>query len=244
MGRLEISLLVGGTAHLVLQLIEFGPTSCRCASASSNFWILTSTWRTLSSPPLAFLGTTYVTMKIHPSRFRATPRPVRYEADADTLRAFLQDAGAGYDDVGQPAIFEGEAVRHHGGLKIDGTLDFGYALTCGRCTAQRTREAHIPIHWTLMPVEELNKEQLRPHELVELSTDDLDVSFFRDDEVDIAELVREAVLLYLDPNSECGEEDCDARLTELLKTQRDAPSEDPIDPRWAGLADLKSKLKN
>lgn len=183
-------------------------------------------------------------MKIHPSRFHATPRPVRYEAGTDTLRALLHDAGAGYDDVGQPAIFEGEAVRHNGGLKVDGTLDVAYALTCGRCTVQRTRDAHIPIHWKLKPLEELNQEQLRPHELVELSTDDLDISFYSGDEVDIAELVREAVLLFLDPNSECGEEDCDARLTELLKTQREAPSEDPIDPRWAALADLKSKLKN
>lgn len=186
-------------------------------------------------------------MKIHPSRFHATPRPVRYEATDETLRAVLNDAGPGYDDVGQPAIFEGEAVRSGKNLIIDGTLPIAYKLTCGRCTVERTREAIIPIHWNLMPLEALNQEQLRPHELVELSTDDLDVSFYSDDEVDVSELAREAILLFLDPNSECGEEDCDARLTELLKTQRDAPSddaEDSIDPRWAGLAELKSKLKN
>lgn len=186
-------------------------------------------------------------MKIHPSRFHATPRPVRYEASDETLRAILKDAGPGYDVVSKPAIFEGEALRTGRNLIIDGTLSIAYQLTCGRCTVERTRDATIPIHWNLMPLDDLNKEQLRPHELVELSTDDLDISFYSDDEVDVSELVREAVLLFLDPNSECGEEDCDARLTELLKTQRDAASEDPkdsIDPRWAGLAELKSKLKN
>ena len=183
-------------------------------------------------------------MKIHPSRFHDTPRPIQFETAPEVLRGYLRDAGGGYADNGQPAVFEGEGVAMDQGIRIQGTLSLSYVLTCGRCTVERTREAEVPIHWILMPQEELTKDQLRPHELIELSTDDLDVSFFSEDEVDLSELVREAVLLFLDPNSACGEEECDARLTELLKTQREADSKDPIDPRWADLAKLKSKLKN
>lgn len=183
-------------------------------------------------------------MIIHPSKFHATPRPVRFEAPPSVLRGYLKDTGANYDDVGDSAVFEGEASRIERELLIEGTLTVDYLLTCVRCTVERTRHAEIPIRWILLPKEELDKDQLRPHELIELSTDDLDVSFYTDDEVDINELVREAVLLFLDQHSECGEEDCDARLTELLKTQREAENESPVDPRWAKLAKLKSKLKN
>lgn len=183
-------------------------------------------------------------MKIQPSKFHATPRPLRFEAPAKVLRGYLKDTGANYDDVGKSAIFEGEASRIERELLIEGRLTMSYKLTCVRCTVERTREADIPIRWILLPKEELDKDQLRPHELIELTTDDLDVSFYTDDEVDINELVREAVLLFLDQHSRCGEEDCDARLTELLKTQREAEDEAPVDPRWAGLAKLKSKMKN
>lgn len=183
-------------------------------------------------------------MKIHPSRFHDTPRPIQFETDAAQLCSYLRDAGEGYADAAKPAVFEGEGVAADPGIQVEGTLSLAYTLTCGRCTVQRTREAEVAVNWVLMPQEELTKDQLRPHELIELSTDDLDVSFYSDDEVDLNELVREAILLFLDPNSACGEEECDARLTELLKTQREADGDAPVDPRWADLAKLKSKLKN
>lgn len=184
-------------------------------------------------------------MIIHPSKLRNRPTELRVEVSGELLRSYLHDAGEGYEATDVPAVLEATVVVADRDVTLRGTLTVHYVLTCVRCTVERERTSSWPIYWNLLPQASLNESDYRAHELIELNTDDLDVSFYEDDQVDLNELIREAMILSLDHDAECGEKACDERLTELLKTQREAETEDsPIDPRWARLATLKSNLKN
>ena len=74
----------------------------------------------------------------------------------------------------------------------------------------------------------------------ELSDDDMDVSYYDGNEFDMAEVVREHLLLALPMNPLCAEacaglcDQCGADLNEAA-----CGCEEPVDPRLAALADIK-----
>lgn len=181
-------------------------------------------------------------MKIRIQQFRQGRSDLTFEITKDELRDYLSELSGTYEALGNSASFEGEVDRFNDTLQIKGELVLSYVLTCSRCVAEQERSERLPVRWTLLPKRTLDTRRLRDDEEVELSTDDLDVSFYEGDEIDLGELVREALLLELDPADECGEEACDDRLTTLLAAKADEVP-DAVDPRWAGLAALKANIK-
>ena len=80
--------------------------------------------------------------------------------------------------------------------------------------------------------------RLRDHALPE---EDDEVSTLQDDLVDLEPLLRDAVVLAL-PFQPLCEDDCPGLCAECgarLKDDPDHAHDEPIDPRWAGLAALK-----
>lgn len=184
-------------------------------------------------------------MKIRVQQYRQARVELQFEVSVEELRAHFADIGSTYEDVDAPATFAGFVERTDDVLDIRGDITVPYTLVCSRCVVERARESVLPVRWVLVPLRTLDAERLRDDEEIELSTDDLDVSFYSSDEIDLGELVREALILELDPGDECGEEACDARLAELKASLESVGAEeDAIDPRWAGLAELKNKLKS
>lgn len=181
-------------------------------------------------------------MQIRLQQFRQGRQELQFEVPADELRAHFADIGSTYEALDAPAEFDGAVDRTDDTLVIRGLIAVRYRLICSRCVAERERDSALPIRWTLVPLRVLDAHRLRDDEELELSTDDLDVSFYSGNEIDLGELVREALILELDPGDECGEEGCDERLA-ALSAAMDAEVKEDVDPRWAGLADLKSKMK-
>lgn len=182
-------------------------------------------------------------MKIRIQQYHRAQTELQFEVPVEELRAIFADIGTTYEVLDAPAEFSGLVDRTEDNLLIRGLIAIRYRLVCSRCVAERERESALPVRWNLVPLRSLDTHRLRDDEELELSTDDLDVSFYSSDEIDLGDLVREALILALDPGDECGEEGCDERLAALSEKADEEVVEEEIDPRWAGLADLKSKLK-
>ena len=126
-------------------------------------------------------------------------------------------------------------------LQVRAEFDLPIAFECARCLKRTEQVKELDIDWTLLPVNSLNTNRLSDDEEVELSADDLDVSYFRNDEIKLGELVREAVLLEMDACPRCELDACEFDLYGAAPT--DQPDEAPLDPRWAALAEIKDKMK-
>src|SRR5215213_1677197 len=81
-------------------------------------------------------------------------------------------------------------------------------------------------------------------ENVELQAEDLILSAYEGDAVDLDELVREQILLAL-PSRHLCREDCKGLCQKCGANLNDAPcscEQGEVDPRWAALADLKKDV--
>lgn len=180
-------------------------------------------------------------MIVHVQQFRPGRSPFSFEIGEEQVREFIADIDDVWATNGEALAFSGEVDRLNETLHIRGELNLSLKETCGRCLRVHDRNFTYPIKWTLLPIKMLDTQRLKDTEEVELSTDDLDTSFYKGDEIAIGDLVREALLLELDPAPVCGEEGCDDRLSALLSEKLSA--DDTIDPRWEKLAALKGNLK-
>ncbi len=138
-----------------------------------------------------------------------------------------------------PVSVEGRATRKGTQVRLRGRIRTTVEVACDRCLRP------VPFN-----VEEEFDARLEPagtetptEELAELQPEDLDVSVYEGDAVEVDELVREQILLALPTRLHCREDckglcpTCGADLNETTC----ACEHKEIDPRWAGLAALKSR---
>ena len=118
-----------------------------------------------------------------------------------------------------------EAVME--GVLVTGTASAELAGECARCLE--------PIHDEI----DVRFQELFVYDGQDYSEDD-EVSTLEDDLLDLEPLLRDAVVLAL-PFQPLCEDDCPGLCPECgarLKDDPDHAHEEPIDPRWAGLAAL------
>jgi uncharacterized metal-binding protein YceD (DUF177 family) len=182
-------------------------------------------------------------VKILVRELSAGENPFDFEVPVNELNSFVSDA----DDL--------YYARNAGGHvmmivdKVDEILSVRGRITstscgfeCARCLKENERPLDIRLRWTLVPRSTIARAaSLSPEEEVELTTDDLDVSFFDGDEIDLMEIVREAILLELDPAPRCEVDSCEFQGYAAAPSSEAEPE---IDPRWAPLQAMKEKLKN
>ena len=168
--------------------------------------------------------------------------PVRFTLDVETVGSYLRDVDPVYGEASEPATVELEVDRFKDNLDIRGTVTLGYRFSCARCAEPLSDARTVSVHWTLLPHAALGASRLSDEEEVELSADDLEVSFYEGQEIDLAALVREALILELDDTPSCGDEGC-PHLQRSLAVLQAMTTDDDIDPRWAQLAALKGQLK-
>lgn len=124
---------------------------------------------------------------------------------------------------------------------IDGTVEVDVGFDCVRCLEGRTLAVAVRNDHVL--VRRAAKAKALDDDGLTVDEDDLDepdVETFEGDQVELAELFRQDLLLALPMNPSCddavGQTRCEALAVEA------APEEEQIDPRWAPLLELKKKM--
>ncbi len=133
------------------------------------------------------------------------------------------------------------ASRRRTEVHLNGKLTTSVEVNCDRCA----EIVAIPVNQTFDAVFIAANEDAQD-EVRDLAAEDLSVSTYEGETLDLADFAREQILLALDTRILCRENckglcpDCGANLNEETCACRDAK----IDPRWAGLAQFKTKTES
>ena len=179
-------------------------------------------------------------MTIVVRELREGSNPIRFPIPAARLDGIVKDV----DDL-YGARTDGDVdldvQKLEGMLFLRGKIDAEYFFDCARCLAERQRTLHLPIHWTLIPKTAFSDPDKETE--VELTSDDLDTSFYEGEEIDLGALAREAVLLELPGIPRCADSEVCTKV--LREPENDQPAKKKLDPRWGPLqAMLDAKKQN
>ena len=161
--------------------------------------------------------------------------------DGKTCR-FAHDYGPGelaLDDervaIAVPPEVSGRITRAERKVVVEGKLVAVAKVECDRCLGPVT----VPIN-TEFSVEYVTLETYRTTEIAELGEEDLALSVFEGEFIDVDEILREQLLLAVPTHVICRE-DCKG-LCPMCGEDRNLSNCDckttEIDPRWAGLEEL------
>jgi uncharacterized protein len=132
----------------------------------------------------------------------------------------------------EPPSLSGRVSRSGNEVRLRGKINATAEVECDRCL----KMVSLPIE-AEFDVKYVPNEDYTPSEAAELQEEDLSVSFFDGETIDVDELVREQVLLSMPARALCGDE-CKG-LCPVCGADRNTSSCDcesqEIDPRWAGL---------
>ena len=134
------------------------------------------------------------------------------------------------------AEFSGETRRLDGKAHVRGTIQVDGSIACTRCLEPISRQFEIGFD----DIFEESSDENAEHDK-ELELEELDVSLVNDGKIDLAEVVREQVLLAIPEQIFCRDDckglcpKCGANLN-LIDCMC---ADDDIDPRWAALKSLK-----
>ncbi len=150
------------------------------------------------------------------------------EIDLDVETAKLKDA----------VKVEGELTKRIVQTDVKGEIFAEVETECSRCLLAADLKLEIPFEAAFVTSENYTEAKE-----AELKEDDLDISIFNGDKIDVMELVREQILLNLPEQAFCRE-DCRG-LCEICGANRNLIDcnceEKEVDPRWQGLRELKIK---
>ncbi len=137
----------------------------------------------------------------------------------------------------EPPEISGRASRSESQVRLRGTITARAEVDCDRCLKAVPVPIETSFDVSYVPADEFTVEA----EAAELQEEDLDLSVFEGDAIDIDELVREQLLLALPARALCREE-CHG-LCPVCGADRNTEScaceATEADPRWAALKDLQ-----
>jgi uncharacterized protein len=174
-------------------------------------------------------------MRIEVENLTAAPQPFAHTYRPEEVE--LEEEGA---RLVADAAVEGGATRKGEQVRLRGEIKTEVELLCDRCAAPRRAPLAVEFDTSFIPqeVEAVKAEN------VELQAEDLILSAYEGDAVDLDELVREQILLAL-PSRHLCHEDCKGLCQKCGANLNDAPcscEQVEVDPRWAALADLKKDV--
>lgn len=143
-----------------------------------------------------------------------------------------------------PAAGEGRAsVRldlHKLEVTLSGTADLSVVGECVACLEPVTLPVHAEFQLVLMPG--ARRARTRPHEEIELTADELDVDYYEDDSIDLAQWLRQEVLLET-PLHPRHTGDCPHALVspDSVTEAEEIAVEKPVDPRLLPLMKFAKK---
>lgn len=135
-----------------------------------------------------------------------------------------------------PAEVRGSARRDDGRVRLRGNVSAQVELECDRCLQPMSVPVAASFDVDYVPAGNYEAEQF-----AKLQDDDLGLSVFDGEAIDLDDLVREQVILSLPARALCREE-CKGlcSVCGIDKNLKDCECESrPGDPRWAALNDLR-----
>ena len=134
------------------------------------------------------------------------------------------------------AKLKGKLTQHIAQTNVEGVIRAELEIECTRCLQPIETDAEFAFNAAFVTPENFTEAKE-----AELNANDLDVSVFEGDKIDLTELVREQILLNLPEQVFC-KEDCRG-LCEKCGANRNLIDcnciEKEVDPRWAALKNLK-----
>ena len=173
-------------------------------------------------------------MKINVCDIKAEAKALAYDEPTDDLNALM---ALGAHDFDIPAPLHVNLVHYRAGqeLLFQGTLNGCVIGHCARCLEDFTMQIERPFHCVLAPHSGNASE-------IELEEDDLDLSYYSGEEVDVSPLVREQLLLALPTRPLCRD-DCLGLCPRCGANRNRESCQCPsgfADPRLAVLQGLKA----
>jgi uncharacterized protein len=165
-----------------------------------------------------------ITIKDSPHEFDVSLAPEEINLESDEAR--LKNA----------VKVKGKLTKHIAQTDVEGTISAELEIECTRCLEKIDKELEFAFEAAFVTPENFTESRE-----AELNASDLTVSVIEGNEIDLAELVREQILLNLPEQVFCRE-DCKG-LCEKCGANRNLIdcncNEKEIDPRWAALKNLK-----
>jgi uncharacterized protein len=173
-------------------------------------------------------------MRIEVENLTAAASPFEHTYRAEEVE--LEDEGA---RLLTDATVRGGASRKGEEVRLRGEITTEVELLCDRCLAPARTPLAVEFDTSFIPRE----VEAAKAENVELAPDDLILSAYDGEAIDLDELVREQILLALPLRHLC-KEDCKGLCPKCgtdLNAGHCSCEQGETDPRWSALADLKSR---
>ena len=173
------------------------------------------------------------------SELRKKDTPLSVETDFSDKQLKMQDSMASLPDAAHSEL---KVVLSGERLIIDGRVDGDLVVTCCRCakgSPQRMKKGFSVEYWP-------DPKPGQDSEELELSYDELDIGFYRDDKIDLSAVVAEQILLEIPMKPVCREGCkglCDQCGTDLNEKGCQCDRR-RLDPRLEVLAKIKDKMIN
>lgn len=127
-------------------------------------------------------------------------------------------------------------------VHVSGHVQAAFTYDCGRCTSEREWGIDTDVDFILMSEAEWSNAYAGEEEIA-LREDEMDVSYYEGETLDLGALIREAVLLELPAYPNCPDdlrEECDTLYEERIGEETvEELEEQKVDLRWGPLKDLK-----
>ncbi|MFN0279249.1 MAG: YceD family protein [Pyrinomonadaceae bacterium] len=160
-----------------------------------------------------------------------TPKKVELKLDSSEI-----DLEGEYATLTGEARFSGETQRIDSKAHIRGNIEANFSLDCTRCLEPVAK--HIDVLFDDVFVDSAEETQTSE---TEVGFEGLNESLVQDGKIDIAEVVREQLLLALPDQVFCSD-DCKGLCPKCGANRNliDCKcADDEIDPRWAALKELQ-----
>lgn len=121
-------------------------------------------------------------------------------------------------------------------MRLQGEIRARAEVDCDRCLKQVSVPVETTFDVTYVPASDYMEGQA-----AELQEEDLSVSVYEDEAIDLDELVREQVLLAIPTRALCTE-DCKGLCPVCGQNRNEQPCEceaQDVDPRWGALKDIR-----
>ena len=173
------------------------------------------------------------TVKINVHEIEADAKEFAYEEPTDELNSLLGPDSARDFDFPAPMQVAVRYYRAGDELLFDGVLSGQIVGHCARCLDSFILDVGRDFSFVLVPYDPEEAQN-------EADGDDLNLSFYHGEHIDLSPLMREQVLLALPSRALCSE-GCKGLCAQCGANLNTAPCncETPSDPRLAVLRDLK-----
>jgi uncharacterized protein len=172
-------------------------------------------------------------MKLDLTRFR---QPLGHFSRAFEPGA-VAEAGDAYRIV-SPVQLEFEIHKDKEKFRLAGMIRAELELSCSRCLEPYRMQVDAPFDLRYLPASAMSTEHER-----EVQEDDVETSYYRDDQIDLNELMREQFYLALPMKPLCGD-DCRGLCPQCgtnLNTGTCNCASDWVDPRLAALKNITTR---